>query len=93
MSHERIKTTYNTEGAYGSTEKHTLFVHHNHCSDYVTFYDEQGDVILVIPDTIENNLFDAIQRLMYQKLSHDDNNNLINGCERMTEEDRKLCRL
>lgn len=93
MSHERIKTTYNTEGAHGSTEKHTLFANFNHCGDYVVFYDEQGEIILTIPDTIENNLFDAIQRLMYHKLSHDDNNNLINGCEQMTEEDRKVCGL
>lgn len=63
MSHSRIKTTYNTEGNYGSTETHTLYADHNDCADYVTFYDETGAIIMTVPDTIDNNILDAINRL------------------------------
>lgn len=42
MSHTRVKTTYSVEGAYGSTETVSLYCHHNHCSDYTSFYDEDG---------------------------------------------------
>jgi len=63
MSHLRVKTKYNTEGSFGSTEEKTLYAHHNLSSDYVTFYDDDGDVIMVVPDTIDNNVLDAINRL------------------------------
>ncbi len=44
MSHLRVKTTYETMGSYGSTDVKTLYCHHNLSSDYVTFYDEKGDI-------------------------------------------------
>ena len=44
MSHYRLKTKYNTEGAYGSTEENEVFAHHNLSCDYVTFYDENGEL-------------------------------------------------
>jgi hypothetical protein len=52
MSHVRIKTKYKEEGTYGSTEEHTIYADHNNCCDYVTFYDEKGEILLTVPDTI-----------------------------------------
>ena len=42
MSHVRVKTEYQVEGAYGSTEKKILYAHHNNSCDVVTFFDEDG---------------------------------------------------
>lgn len=67
MSSYTVKTTYNTEGDYGSTEKHTLYANHNNSSDYVTFFDEKGERILTVPDTLDNNILDAINRLYAPK--------------------------
>ena len=44
MSHLRVKTTYEVEGAYGSTEIGTLYCHHNNSCDIITFYTEDGEV-------------------------------------------------
>lgn len=63
MSHIRIKTTYQEEGPYGTEETRTLYCHHNLSCDYVTFYDDRADVIMCVPDTIKNNLLDAINKL------------------------------
>ena len=51
------------DGSYGSIEEYPLYCIHNHSTDYVSFYDENGNNILTIPDTIDNNLLDAINRL------------------------------
>lgn len=77
MSGFVVKTTYKTEGAYGSTEDNILYAKHNNSSDYVTFYDEDGDYMFTVPDTIDNNLFDAIKRL-YSPISK---NELIENVE------------
>jgi len=90
MSHYRLKTKYNSEGAYGSTEEHVLFAHHNLSCDYVTFYDENGTCIMSIPDTIDNNLLDAINKL-YAPFEKD--SKIIEGVETMTKEDREKCGL
>lgn len=63
MSHIRVKTKYNTEGSYGSIDEVTIYAHHNLSCDYVDFYDEDGSHILTVPDTINNNILDAINRL------------------------------
>lgn len=63
MSHTRVKTEYQIEGPYGSVEKKTLYAHHHHTCDVITFYDENGKFILSVEDTMENNLIDAINRL------------------------------
>jgi len=89
MSHYRLKTKYNTEGAYGSIDEQTVYAHHNLSCDYVTFYDERGDVIMTVPDTIDNNLLDAINRL-YAPFK-DKGQNFVDGIESMNEEDRKKC--
>lgn len=44
MSHTRVKATYESEGAYGGTEEHVLYCHHNHSCDVTCFYDEDGEV-------------------------------------------------
>lgn len=65
MSHTRVKTTYNTEGAYGATDVHTLYCHHNHSCDYTTFYNENGDITPMQFQEWEsdNDLWDAMKRL------------------------------
>ena len=87
MSHYRLKTKYNTEGSYGSIDEYTVYAHHNLSCDYVTFYDSDGTFIMTIPDTIDNNLLDAINRLYspFENKGQD----LAEGIELMNEEDRK----
>lgn len=63
MSRNYYKTKYNEEGDYGTINERTLYVSHNVSSDYVTFYDEDGSILLVVPDTLNNNILDAILRL------------------------------
>ena len=83
MSHIRVKTTYNTEGSYGSIEQHTLYAHHNLSCDYVTFYDSDGSFIMTVPDTIDGNILDAINRLY----NIGSTSKLEEGVERMSIED------
>lgn len=80
MSHLTYKTQYQTEGNYGSTEVHTLYVDHNLSNDYVTFYDENGGIILTVEDTIDNNILDAINRL-YKLYSNSEKQELLDGVE------------
>ena len=90
MSHYRLKTTFNTEGSYGSTEKNTLYAHHNLGCDYVTFYDQDGSFIMTVPDTMDNNLLDAINRL-YAPFDNANGPVLREGVEYMTlEESNKI---
>ena len=63
MSHVRVKTEYQIQGAYGSTEKRTLYARHNNSCDVVTFFDEDGTYLFSVEDTMDNNLMDAINRL------------------------------
>ncbi len=63
MSHIRVKTKYNVEGAYGSVEEKVLYADHNNSCDVIGFYDEKGEPILFVEDTMDNNLLDAINRL------------------------------
>lgn len=84
MSSFKVKTTYNTEGIYGSTEEKTLYAVHNNSSDYVTFYDEDGEILLVVPDTVSNNILEAIIRL-YQP--YENGSVLKPDVEYLTEED------
>lgn len=63
MSHIKVKTEYQVSGAYGSTEKKTLYAHHNNSCDIVTFFDEDGTYLFSVEDTMDNNLMDAINRL------------------------------
>lgn len=81
MSHLYLKTEYNTEGAYGSIDKHTLYAHINNSCDIVTFYEENGTILFSVEDTLENNLLDAINRLYSNKKD--------SSVESMTKEDRE----
>jgi uncharacterized protein YrzB (UPF0473 family) len=63
MSHVRVKTEYQIQGAYGSTEKRILYAHHNNSCDIVTFFDEDGTYLFSVEDTMDNNLMDAINIL------------------------------
>jgi len=91
MSHYRVKTKYETEGAYGSVEVRTLYAHHNLSCDYVTFYDDDGSVIFSFPDTIKNNIFDAMKRL--EHIHKSGTQELNEGIEYLNEEDRKKLEL
>lgn len=85
MSHIKLKTKYNTEGNYGIIEEHTVYADHNLCNDYVTFYDHTGNIIMTIPDTIDNNLLDAINKL-YSPFK-ENSKEYIDGIEIMTHDD------
>ena len=67
MSHTRVKTTYSVAGAYGSTETKTLYCHHVHSGDCVTFYDEDGSVMAMAFESwiTGDDLWDAMNRLWY----------------------------
>ena len=67
MSHTRVKTTYEVQGSYGSTETIELFCHHNHSCDYITFYDKDGDIVgMQFGEWIKgNDLWDAMNRLWF----------------------------
>jgi len=39
------KIEYESEGAYGSTEKHWLYIKSSRSTDYVTIYDDEFDPI------------------------------------------------
>lgn len=85
MSSYTLKTKYNTEGAFGSIEEQTLYAHHNLSCDSVMFHDELGKIIFTVPDTIDNNILDAINRL-YAPFK---DKNFVEGVESMNEEERK----
>lgn len=88
MSHYRVKTKYNVEGAYGSVEERTLYAHLNLSCDVTTFYDEDGSYLFSVEDTMDNNLLDAIKRLF---APHKDlrSMDLLDGVEYMTPEECK----
>lgn len=88
MSHYRLKTTYNTEGAYGSVDKQPIYAHHNLSCDYVTFYDEKGEFIMTVPDTLDGNILDAINKLY---APWKDSQTLVEGVEHMTLEEQAKC--
>ncbi len=89
MSHYYLKTKYNEEGAYGSIEEHTLYAHHNLSCDYVSFYNEKGECILSVPDTLDNNILDAMNKVIFPFTGRD----LIleEGIEHMSIEEQKKC--
>ena len=63
MSSFTVKTKYYTEGGYGSEDENYLYATHNNSCDIVTFYDEKGDWLFSVPDTMNNNILDAINKL------------------------------
>lgn len=67
MSHTRVKTTYESEWMYGSTEVRTLYCHHNHSCDCTTFYEENGEVASMsfCEWSRGKDKWDAMERLWY----------------------------
>lgn len=65
MSHTRVKIKYEEEGPYGSTTEETIYCHHNHTCDIVSFYYGDGEHMLSINEFSSNNLWTAIETLMY----------------------------
>ena len=88
MSHIRCKTKYNKEGSYGSVDTEVLYAHHNLSCDIVSFYDEDGDCILSVDDTMDNNLLDGINRL-YAPHEYD-TRSYVEGVESMNKEECEL---
>lgn len=88
MSHVRVKTEYQVEGAYGSTEKKILYAHHNNSCDVVTFFDEDGTYLFSVGDTIDNNLMDAINRLY---VPHKNDKELNDNVQYMNADDMLKC--
>jgi hypothetical protein len=90
MSHYRLKTVYYVEGSYGSEEEKTLYCHHNLGCDITSFYDEDGEFLFAVHDTLEDNLADAINKLLIPFMKSGD---LDYGIEHMNAEDRLKCGL
>jgi len=89
MSHTRVKTTYNVEGPHASTEKVTLICHHNHSSDYTTFYWEDGTIVnLVIQDWDGPTLLDAIE-LLIRPFKNEWGGELKEGVEYLTAREKE----
>jgi hypothetical protein len=67
MSHTRVKTTYSVQGAFASTEVVELYCHHNHSSDFTTFYWDDGTTVNMVFEKWEsgNDLWDAVNRLWF----------------------------
>jgi hypothetical protein len=92
MSHIYAKTKYKEEvPAYGSCyeEEHTLIVHHNHSCDITSFYDEKGNCVLSYGYTVDNNIFDAMNRLTFP-FKKEWNGELLDDVERLTKEDHEM---
>jgi hypothetical protein len=87
MSHSYYKVKYNTEGDYGSINEEYLYADHNASSDYVIIYDNAGDIILVIPDTMDNNILDAINKI-YAPYKID-KNKCVEGVEKISSDELK----
>ena len=65
MSHTRVKGSYSVEIGWGNTESKTVYCHHNHTCDCVTFYDEEGNIMnMSFCETGQRDLWDLILDLM-----------------------------
>lgn len=90
MSHVKVKTEYQVEVPYGSTEKRVLYAHHNNSCDVVTFFDEDGKHLFSVEDTLGNNLMDAIKRLY---APYKNSSELDDDVQYMDADDRAKCAL
>jgi hypothetical protein len=92
MAHQYFKTKYKEEACDGGgcyEEERTLYVHHNESCDIVSFYDEKGKCVLSFTDTLENNIFDAMNKLSFP---YKDKwfGELLDGVELLNDEDKKI---
>jgi hypothetical protein len=67
MSHRYRKTTYIEEGAYGSEDVKTIYMHQNNSCDVVTIYDEDFNVIISYGDTTRRTLMQGIREMLTDK--------------------------
>ena len=67
MSHTKVKTTYSAEGSYGGTITKTLYCHHNHSGDCVSFCNEKGETERMNFESwvSGDDLWDAVERLWF----------------------------
>lgn len=91
MSHYYLKTEYQEEEYYSggmNYVKKKLYAWHNNSCDIVTIRDEAGNTILSFNDTVDNNILDAINRLLW---AWDDarESKLTEGVEHMEYEEHK----
>jgi len=91
MSHTKVKTQYATQAEFGSTEYIMLYCHHNHSTDFTTFYDADGHHQMMLFNEWEtgNDLYDAMERLWYPFVK-DWGKKLKDKVEFWTAEDNKL---
>jgi len=89
MSHTFVKAKYMELGAYGSEEWHTLYCHHNHSCDIVSFYNEKGECILSFGDTEHPNIFEVMDKLNFP-FKDAWNGELLDGVQYLNEEDREI---
>lgn len=92
MSHTRVKAKYMEVGAYGRTEWHTLYCHHNHSCDIISFYNEKGECILSFGDADHPNIFEVMQKLS-SPFAETWWDKLEDGVEYLNEEDHKILKL
>lgn len=61
MSHTRVKTTYEQQGEWASTEERELYCHHNHSTDITSFYEDDGSVAnMIFQEWGNNDKWDAV---------------------------------
>lgn len=86
MGQTRLKTTYNEISLYGATEQKTIYLRYNSSCDIVTILDENGCNVFSFDDTMDNNMFDAIQKLLQSYC----NNDLLPDVFCIDESDRRI---
>lgn len=65
MSHSIFKTQYFESGNYGSVIEKTVYADYDNSCDIVTFYDNDGDTLLTVEDTLDNNILQAMFRIFH----------------------------
>lgn len=61
MGNNYKKIEFESEGNYGSTEKHWLYIKSNRTCDYTTYYDENGNVLFCFGEFGEFDMGEAIK--------------------------------
>jgi hypothetical protein len=68
MGHYYTKIEYESEGPYASTEKHTLYCHHNVSADCVTVYEEDGTVLIAYGEWSDKHMGNQLPKLLFTNL-------------------------
>ena len=82
MSHTRVKTTFEQEGNYGSTEVVEIYCHYNHSCDITMFHYKDGSIVEMTFQSWASgkDKWDAIQRLWFP-FKEEWNGELLEGVE------------